>query len=264
MACQLMGSGWYSTNEKRDYLTFGDEGIRQTTFRALWWKSVETFAKPDNVVIVDSASPLKPNDELYTTKVVKQIELLINPGHSQNCKYHYCGAMVAIISIMEYALYNDVDYILYIEQDALIYGDKFIKLIEKELTKSDLVFGTPTGPIQQSVFAINKRAIRKFVANLHSIDFSDKDIMPEIKFMLAGSRILSHTIASTLSYSNKPIVRRFCYKMFSNIFLPIFKNYSYLPFGYGRIRPLNFDDETFYFQQGSTAEILKYKEKAGF
>ena len=37
-----------------------------------------------------------------------------------------------------------------------------------------------------------------------------------------------------------------------------------LLFGYGRDRPINFNDDVFYFQQGSAAEVLEYKKRTGF
>jgi hypothetical protein len=46
--------------------------------------------------------------------------------------------------------------------------------------------------------------------------------------------------------------------------MPFLKQYSVLPFGYGRVRPINFSDDIFYFQQGSVDEINAYKKLTGF
>jgi len=186
MTCELVCTGWYSNDIPRSYKTYGDDFIRSRDFRSLWWKSIDSFVTPSNVLIVDSASPIKSNDSLYTCTNINYIELLKNPGHSQNCTTHYCGAMAAIILGMEYALHNDVDLFLYIEQDALMYGSGIEEKIKKCLTKHDLVFGNGGRylDIEQTIFAANKKGIRKFLAALHSIDFSDKQIQPEFKFIL--------------------------------------------------------------------------------
>jgi hypothetical protein len=42
------------------------------------------------------------------------------------------------------------------------------------------------------------------------------------------------------------------------------RGYELLPFGYGRMRPINFQDEVFYFQHGSAAEISEYRRLTGF
>jgi hypothetical protein len=46
--------------------------------------------------------------------------------------------------------------------------------------------------------------------------------------------------------------------------MSIFKQYAVLPFGYGRVRPINFSDDIFYFQHGSVDEINAYKKLTGF
>ena len=91
MSCELICTGWYSSDEARTYQTFGDDSIRNNSFRPLWWHSVDAFIKPQHVLVVDSASPVKPEDYLYTSTKFSNIELLKNPGHSQSCETHYCG-----------------------------------------------------------------------------------------------------------------------------------------------------------------------------
>ena len=36
------------------------------------------------------------------------------------------------------------------------------------------------------------------------------------------------------------------------------RNFSYLPFGFGRERPIRFEDKVFYFQHGSKEEVENY------
>jgi hypothetical protein len=263
MPCELVTSGWYASEAPRSYITRGDDIIRGAEFRPLWWRSLDTFVRPQHVLIVDSASPVKPDDAAHTSTDVRHLELLINPGHAQIGKTHYCGAMAAIILGLEFALHNDVELFLYVEQDALVYGDAIVDKTKNALRRKDLVFGSSRlDDIQQSFFAANKRGIRRFLSALHAINHSDKEISPEHKFMFAGSRLPSALLRLAV-YTPRPRLRSANLKLFS-LLSSLSASYELLPFGYGRDRPINFDDDVFYFQQGSAAELLEYKKRTGF
>lgn len=263
MTCELVTSGWYATNERRSYVTAGDDLIRGVGFRPLWWRSLDTFVKPRHVFIVDSASPVKPNDAAHTSTHFQHVELLINPGHSQNGKTHYCGFMAAIIMGLEFALHNDVDMFLYVEQDALVFGKDIVEKTKSALRRKDLVFGASRAhDIQQSFFAANKKGIRRFLSAMHAINYSDKQVAPEHKFMLAASRIPGPFI-KLAEYTDIQKLRGAGVRLFAAI-CSLSKNYEVLPFGYGRERPINFGDDVFYFQHGSAEELLRYKNRAGF
>jgi hypothetical protein len=263
MSCELVTSGWFSTNEARSYVTAGDELIRGAGFRPLWWKSMDTFIKPQHVFIVDSASPVKPDDAACTSTPFQYTELLINPGHSQNGKTHYCGAMAAIIMGLEFALHNDVEMLLYVEQDALVFGDAIVEKTKNALRRKDLVFGSGALDIQQSFFAANKKGIRRFLSALHAINYSDKQVAPEHKFMFAASRFLPSPLIKLAEFTEIEKMRVAGLRLFSLI-CGLTKNYAFLPFGYGRKRPINFGDDVFYFQHGSADELARYKKRTGF
>jgi len=263
MACELVTSGWFATDEARSYVTAGDELIRGVGFRPLWWKSVDTFIKPQHVFIVDSASPVKPDDAACTSTPFQYTELLINPGHSQNGKTHYCGAMAAIIMGLEFALHNDVEMFLYVEQDALVFGDAIVEKTKNALRRKDLVFGSGALDIQQSFFAANKKGIRRFLSALHAINYSDKQVAPEHKFMFAASRFLPSPLIKLAEFTEIEKMRVAGLRLFSLV-CGLTKNYAFLPFGYGRKRPINFGDDVFYFQHGSADELARYKKRTGF
>jgi hypothetical protein len=262
MACELVTSGWYASNSARSYHTQGDELIRGVGFRPLWWRSVDTFLKPEHVLIVDSAAPVKADDAALTATPFERLELLINPGHSQNCAHHYCGAMAAIILGLEFALHNDVEMMIYLEQDALVYGADIVDRIKGALHRHDLVFGAGSPEIQQSLFAARKRAIRPFLSALHAIRFSDKQVSPEQKFMFAASRFLPSWAILPAVHSDRPRIKGAGLKVFS-ILCALARNHAFLPFGYGRTRPINFQDEVFYFQHGTVDEVASYQRRAG-
>jgi hypothetical protein len=263
MACELVATGWFSTNEARSYVTKGDELIRGVGFRSLWWKSVDTFIKPQHVFIVDSASPIKPDDAAHTATPFQYTELLMNPGHSQNGKTHYCGYMAGVILGLEFALLNDVDMFLYVEQDALVFGDAIVEKTKNALRRRNLVFGSGGLDIQQSFFAANKQGIRHFLSALHAINYSDKQVAPEHKFMFAASRFLPGPLIKLAEFTEVEKLRVAGLRLFS-LACALAKNYAFLPFGYGRERPINFGDEVFYFQHGSADELTRYKKRTGF
>ncbi len=263
MSCELVTSGWYSSGAPRSYLTRGDDLIRSAEFRPLWWRSLDTFLQPRHVLIVDSASPVKPDDASHTSTDVRRLELLINPGHAQNGKTHYCGAMAAIMLGLEFALHNDVELFLYVEQDALVFGKPILERTKNALRRRDLVFGASSlDDIQQSFFAANKKGIRRFLSALHAISYSDKEISPEHKFMFAGSKLPAALLRLAVYTPNRRL-RSANVKLFS-LLCSMSANYELLPFGYGRDRPINFNDDVYYFQQGSTDELLEYKRRTGF
>ncbi|MDP8984902.1 MAG: hypothetical protein M3N97_07605 [Pseudomonadota bacterium] len=264
MSVELVASGWYSSIEPPSYITAGDDLIRGVGFRPLWWRSMDSFIKPRHVFIVDSASPVKPNDAAHTATPFQHTELLINPGHSQNGKTHYCGFMASVILGLEFALHNDVDMFLYVEQDALVFGDSIVAKTKSALRRKDLVFGAGVArDIQQSFFAANKKGIRRFLSALHAIDYSDKQVAPEHKFMFAASRALPGAMIKLAEYTEIPKLRSAGVRLFDGI-CRLSRNYALLPFGYGRARPINFGDDAFYFQHGSAEELSQYRKRTGF
>ena len=264
MSCELVTSGWYAANEPRSYRTAGADVIRGVGFRPLWWRSLDKYVAAEHVFIVDSASPVKPDDAACTSTKFQRVELLMNPGHSQDGTTHYCGYMAAVILGLEFALHNDVEMLLYVEQDALLFGDDIVAKTKSALRRRDLVFGRGSEvDIQQSFFAANKKGIRQFLSALHAIAYSDKQIAPEHKFMFAGSRMLPsplirlavHTSIDKLRRAGSLAVCR-CLRSWTKLRIPAVR--------YGRDRPINFNDEVFYFQHGSIDEIAQYKKMTGF
>lgn len=264
MSCELVTSGWYASNEPRSYRTQGDDSIRGVEFRPLWWRSLDRYVRPEHVFIVDSASPVKPDDAAMTATRFQRLELLQNPGHSQNGKNHYCGAMAAITLGLEFALHNDVEMFLYVEQDALLFGDRLVEKTKNALRRKDLVFGRGSRvDTQQSLFGANKRGIRRFLSALHAINYSDKQVAPENKFMVAGSRMLPTAVSALAVHSSIDRLRRAGLLLFAAA-CSLGRNYEFLPFGYGRDRPINFNDDAFYFQHGSVEELAQYRKLTGF
>jgi hypothetical protein len=260
-----VGTGWYSSVEPLNYETYGDDIIRTPEFRRIWWKGLGQYLKPDLVVLVDSASPVKPNDDGVEYCPVKTIELTINPGHSQVSSYHYCGWSASVILSMEYAYLDGADIYVYVEQDVLLHSPNILNIINNEFQHRSYIFGDGSGTpqlLQQSLFAIDRKGMRVFLSKLHGIDEYDKNLSPETKFHIATTQYVTFLVILffiRLKFNSFALTK--IKNNFISFLLNIDKKYMYWPFGYGRNRPINFSDEDFYFQHGSCEEISAYIKK---
>ena len=84
------------------------------------------------------------------------LSLPLNAGHSTDHKGKYSGWMRSILLGLEYAYLSDTEYFVYVEQDALLYGDNIVEKCIDKMTKP-YMFGSGLGtkqPLQQSFFII--------------------------------------------------------------------------------------------------------------
>jgi hypothetical protein len=254
----IITSGWWSTKDDVDNRTIktGDKYIRSQAFHQLWYESIAKFTSAKKVYIIDSDAPLKP---ILDEKSEIIISLLENAGHSTHHKGKLSGVSRAHLLGMSLAMVNEVDYWVYIEQDALIYGDEIIEKAIKSMNKPYMfgdAWGTPQ-PTQQSFMIIKTEAIPEFIQNFSAIKARDNDISPESKFAMAVSpflRLLPEFLFKNIhtnSFKNKVV-----WKLFK-----ICQGFDTLPFGYGRVRPIDFDDEYFYFQHATREELNSFMIK---
>lgn len=259
----IIASGWWSCQrdeDTRDQL-IGDDQIRNSDFHTLWYQCIKRFTNADEIVVIDSASPIKPeniNDETW-------ISLRKNFGHSTNHESKYSGVSRSFMMSMMYAFANDYDYWVYIEQDALIYGDNIIEQAIKNSYQS-IIWGDGKGtpqPTQQSLMIFEKNQIPVFLYHYEKINCTDAEISPEWKFLFAANslaRILPSTTLKYLANPSKSRIANLPKKIFIK-FLRLFDRFDDLPFGYGRVRPINFEDSHFYFQHGDKQELKLFLNK---
>lgn len=259
----VVTTGWWckqsAEKDMREHC-FGDEKIRSSDFFYEWYNAVNTFTKPEKILIVDSASPVKPpkiNDQR-----LECISLNENPGHSTNHVGKYCGVTRAHILGMQYALMCDVDYWVYIEQDALIYGENIIEKCISRMSKG-IMFGCGRGtpqPTQQSLIIIHKSKIQTFINRLISIKSRDNEISPEMKFAIASSAFFKF-FPEILFKENRAnnFFGRLIYNFISRT-IKLNLSFDIIPFGFGRKRPLDFGQDCFYFQHGESSELFQYRK----
>ena len=239
----MIGSGWWCSGEDAALSHHkGDAKIRTADFHRLWYEQICNNTNPSRILIVDSASPVLPslneNDER-----VHLHRLATNPGHATNCSTQFCGWTAAVLCGLQDFIHTDNDYFVYVEQDVLLHGKGIIEYAISKMT-SPFMFGDAKGipqPLQQSFFIIRKDGAAQFLSKLLGMPESDKELSPERKFHYAcQSGLLS---SSALRWVGRKI-----------------RKYDFLPFGYGRKRPIDFDAPYYYFQHGTSEELSVFKK----
>jgi hypothetical protein len=252
----VIGTGWWcgaeaeARVEGRPYN--GSDLIRSPEFHHLWSAAVDGLTRPQAVFMVDSASRRRPP---ITNPRYEIMHLLRNPGHATVHTGHYCGWTASVIHSIEYALSADADYLVYIEQDALIFGEGILEFCIGKMRKP-FMFGSGAGtpqPIQQSFFIIRKDGMRAFLAGLHRIASRDAVVCPEWKFVLAALGLHGGLIERLLAtVRGRALLQKSLGVLIQSM------AYDVLPIGFGRSRPLDFHRDHGYFQHGSVAEVSAY------
>lgn len=251
----LVGSGWWcsetpdmETNPNRKKL--GDDDIRGVSFFDQWMESLLSNNSVDEIVVVDSSAPIKPDDKKRSK--VRWIELPFNARHSTDHTGRWSGWLRSVLTGGSYAVSSEAEYFVYVEQDCLLGGNEIIDHCIKSMKKG-FMFGSGEGtpqPIQQSFFIIHRKALPRFLKNLTDIKDRDCEMSPEWKFVLATSRVL--VIAANLGLLRHRRVLRLVNRLVRG------RSYDVLPVWGGRSRPVRFNSEFFYFQHGTREELEEY------
>ncbi|MCE7536795.1 hypothetical protein [Aliivibrio fischeri] len=259
----IISSGWWCNGDDEDTREklLGDDLIREKDFFSNWFEAINLFTNPEKIIVVDSNSPVKPDLSVADDRV-EFISLDENAGHSTNHTGQYCGYTRAIFAGMGYAISCNVDYWVYVEQDALLYGDNIVENAISEM-QGDFLFGSGEGTpqvLQQSLIIMKTAFLPTFIKNYTDINYTDNQISPELKFALSCSpyyKIISKVmfIKTKIKSIDKFIMR------LSNFYFKYLINKNSFNFGYGRARPIDFDEQFFYFQHGDKNELNMYAEK---
>jgi hypothetical protein len=190
----VVGSGWWSSGQRSDW-NIGDDAIRSPQFFSLWHRQVLKYVRPELIVVTDSHSPRKPDHARFER--LHWLELDRNYGHANDIRTgvirsKYCGFTRSLIMGASFALCCEADYFVYIEQDCLIRGERFIEAAigdqafdffmgQRTIGGTGLA-GSPAAPmLQNSLLIMNSRGIEKLLARLLMAPETDGEMSLEEK-----------------------------------------------------------------------------------
>lgn len=260
----VISSGWWCgavSDRNADRVEYGSSEIRKVDFFHEWITSVKSFTSAKKILIVDSASEMRPDIGDYPE--IEWVRLNENAGHSTSHVGVYSGVTRAHVVGMTYAFACGVDYWVYIEQDALIYGDGIVERAIASM-RHPIMLGAGAGtpqPTQQSFMIMSTSVIPTFLYRLASINAPDRLVTPETKFAIATSAFLSALPATLFSDFPRNGLRHRIRRKVGRWLVNYLSQYDAVPFGYGRVRPISFDDQNFYFQHASEEELKWYRLK---
>ncbi|MGB6020311.1 MAG: hypothetical protein WBF77_12040, partial [Sulfurimonadaceae bacterium] len=216
---------------------------------------------PKKIYIIDSDSPVKPTIDPQKEELISLHE---NAGHPTLHIGKLSGVSRAHLLGMSIAMANEVDYWVYIEQDALIYGENIIEKCIDNM-KKPYMFGSGRGtpqPVQHSLMIIRKDGIPTFIKNFNAIKAKDSEISVERKFAIATSLPLRLVPEFVYKYmERKSSFSELLDRLFRSLYFT-FQGFDDIPIGYGRQRPIDFSKSHFYFQHGDQKELEAFLKKS--
>lgn len=227
----IIGTGWWCdgtgehTHSKHQKNV--DKTTRQRDFFNLWYAAIEKYTTPKKIIVIDSNSPIKPN---IINKNVTLYSLDKNYGAALDGTRNQIlsGWDRSILLSASMAYFEDIDYFVYIEQDCLIYGKGIIEEAIKKIGNKMIMLGEGSGtpqPIQQSFVIIKKEYIPFFLMKEMNNSKENLKLSPEQRY--------------NIHYKN---------------------DVEFLPFGFGRKRPIKFKDKYFYSQHLNQDELKQFRK----
>lgn len=268
MADYVVGSGWWcehADGTQDRALTFGDAAIRSQRFFRVWHASLMRYARPRQIIVVDSASPVKP-DLAGLGGDISWLTLPHNPGHAATCQERLSGYTVSVLLSAYHAFLTGAEHYVYVEQDNLLHGEGLIERAIARMT-TPFMFGGPVPmkqPLQQSLFIIRRDGLWPFIDFLSRLATPDRELSPERKFGLAAFAARVGAPASADPARLAAQLRALDTLTLSSHALDVeARGFDYLPFGVGRCRPIDWDAGDFYFQHASAEELQRYLGRTG-
>jgi hypothetical protein len=191
----IVGSGWFSDPDNKTDMgklnnqfqkRYGGSASRTSEFSKYWLSSILAQSiLPEKIFILDANSPEEIDEKVKNHKLVEISKQLKNFGHGVICVEQniLCGWARGFIYGATQAYLNDLNYV-YVEQDLLLFGDKFIEnifdLLEKNKKEICYLTGNETPQkLQQSVVIVKHSYLPKLISGL--INCTDHTISEELK-----------------------------------------------------------------------------------
>lgn len=259
----VIGSGWWSAGDSLDTRSelLGDDRIRGKDFHQLWYASVNRFTDPQKIIIVDSCSPVKPQLNREDSRL-EFVSYNLNAGHNTNHVGKFSGLNRALLLGLEYARHSDTDYYVNVEQDCLLFGKGIIEHCIRHM-RTPYMLGSGVGTPQKtqiSLFIVRQDGILPLIQRLNAMPETDNEICPEDKLHIVCSKGPPSLHAAVYKRAEKSAL----FGWWDWQFFKYLTAYDLLPIGYGRARPVKFEDDMFYFQHGTSEELARYLKRTGF
>ncbi|NLR99741.1 hypothetical protein HGP17_23215 [Rhizobium sp. P38BS-XIX] len=224
-------TGWYADHQARGYRVHGSDFVRSVECFDIWYHCVRSFTSPSNILIIDSASPLRPSAP--DDPRISWVKLKQNYGHAVEGKSTLCGWSRALLLGLSYGFNNGDLYTVLVEQGTLFYGKDIIERQIAVHPDADIIapsgFGTPQ-PLQTGILIFRSAIIPKFVENYVRIAGADDALSPEKKVALAGNDM-------KIAFSALP---------------------------YGRRRPIDVSADHFFLRHCDLPELHAFTTRLGF
>jgi hypothetical protein len=192
----VVGSGWWCDGTRSPWL-IGDQITKTPEFFRLWLYLVRRYIEPDQIVIIDSRSPLKPSE--YLRNDLTWIELDRNYGHSNDIRTgrvvtKFAGNTRAQILGAMFALCNDADIFCYVEQDCIIRGRNIIDQALAGRQPGIVVGGPPINAIglnggraagfhQEAIVIVGRNSLQRFIVGRMRGPETDGELSSELKLV---------------------------------------------------------------------------------
>jgi len=189
----IVGTGWWSTEEKSQW-SIGSDAARSAAFFPTWYNQVMKCISPAKIIVTDSDSPNKPDFAAYNN--VEWISLDQNYGHPNDLrigkiKAKYSGYTRSVINAAMYAYCCDADFFVYIEQDCLIRGERFLSHAIGA-SKDDILLGAKThggqgiegqeaaAMYQNSLIIVHRKGLERFIVGILNSPYGDGEQSIEV------------------------------------------------------------------------------------
>jgi len=227
----IIHSGWWcdGSSVHPGATKHSDPRIRSRDWFEVWYEFIRAYTSPEKIIVVDSASPVKPE---IGDKDLEFVSMRRNFLHGMKCDTKFGGWTRSFFAGAFYALMNEVDYSVFIEQDCLCVGEGVIETAIENMGDKQITFSVG-GPNRsdQSLTILRTDYILPFMQKFLAIPQDDREMDTEDKFM--------HVVTEDQSFVA-------------------------LPFGYGRNRPIDFSDRHFSAQQWRRKELLQLFDRTDF
>jgi hypothetical protein len=225
-------SGWYCDHAPRPYQTFGDDFVRSLDCFHLWKHCVDAYTNAAKIFITDSASPVGIPSS-WLDERFEYVRLVANFGHSSVADTLFSGWARAMFLGLTYCFANGFDYAVSVEQGTLLKGAGIIERLIAQHPKADLIIPSGTGtpqPVQTGVFIVRSSAVPEFIAQYCCIRAKDRGFSPERKLADVARRMQT----------------------------------SVVNLGFGRARPIDFDEDHFFVRHLTSEELALFREAVGY